>query len=180
MKEVTTGRRSFLKSTTAAVVGAVVVRPESVFGTPANSAPELGIIGCGGRGKYVGRFFDELTNARIVALSDPFEDRLQDTKSQFQKDNPRSYQGLESYEELIQSDVDAVVVATPCDLHSKMAVAALAAGKHIYCEKPLTHNVSEARILAKAAKEAGAEPDSASAASTPTGAGAAASTVGPQ
>jgi predicted dehydrogenase len=53
-----------------------------------------------------------------------------------------------------QKDIDAVVVGTPDHLHALVSMAAIQLGKHVYCEKPLTHSIHEARALAKAAREA--------------------------
>jgi hypothetical protein len=60
-------RRHFLKST----AGVLLLKPETAFSYQANSAVEIGIVGCGGRGNYVGNFFVEYTGAKVVALADP-------------------------------------------------------------------------------------------------------------
>ncbi|MFH1744336.1 MAG: Gfo/Idh/MocA family oxidoreductase, partial [bacterium] len=153
MKDIATGRRTFLKTATAAV-GAVIVKPGSVFGAPANSTPQLGIIGCGGRGKYVGRFFNELTDAKIVALSDPFEDRVEDAKGTFQEDNPRTYVGLESYKDLIQSDVDAVAITSPPYYHPAQVAKAVDAGKHVFMAKPVAVDAPGCLSIAESSRRA--------------------------
>ncbi len=61
-------RRGFIGTTGAAGAGLIFVKSESVRGTPANSAPGLGIIGCGGRGNHVGEEFVKNTDARVTAL----------------------------------------------------------------------------------------------------------------
>ena len=72
-------RRDFLKSTTtaAAAAGFMIVSPEAVRGTAANSAVQLGIIGCGGRGTSVASSMMENTNLRVAAIADVFQDRLE-------------------------------------------------------------------------------------------------------
>jgi len=67
-REAGQGRREFVK--TAAAAGLLILRPETVFGSQANSAVEVGLIGCGGRGNWISPFFPEYTGARIVALAD--------------------------------------------------------------------------------------------------------------
>lgn len=74
-----TERRDFLKTAGA---GFLILRPETAFGSQANSAIELGVIGCGGRGSWIAGLFQEHTGARIVALADPFQDRLDAARAQ--------------------------------------------------------------------------------------------------
>ena len=69
-------RRAFLKTAAATTAGLVIVKPESVRGAPANSSIRIGLIGCGGRGRFVSRFVPQHTNATVVALADPFKDRI--------------------------------------------------------------------------------------------------------
>ena len=69
-----TGRRHFLRSTAGSLL---VLRPETVFGTQANSALQLGVVGCGGRGNWIAGHFTEFTNTRVVALADAFRDPLE-------------------------------------------------------------------------------------------------------
>ena len=59
-------RRNFLQ----AAGGILLLKPQTVFGSQANSAVEVGIVGCGGRGNWIGKFFPEFAGARVVALAD--------------------------------------------------------------------------------------------------------------
>lgn len=149
-----TERRTFLKATTAAAVGMVGMRPESVFGAPANSSPQIGIIGCGGRGRYVGRFFLEVTDAKIVALMDPFADRLEQAKEMFEAHSPRTYRGVENCEALIESDVDGVVITSPPYYHPDQAAKTVDASKHVYMAKPVAVDVTGCLSIVESSRKA--------------------------
>jgi predicted dehydrogenase len=118
-------RRTFLSSSAAALAA----------GAQAQSVPiGAGIIGTGNRGSYVLRQVLATGGVKVTALCDIKPDRLDKAASAAARDNPVT---LRDYKELLsRSDVDAVHVATPCDLHVEMAIAALKAGKHVYLEKP--------------------------------------------
>lgn len=153
-----TKRRTFLKASAATATGMMGMKPESVFGAPANTAPQIGIIGCGGRGRYVGRFFHEITDARVLALTDPFSDRLQDMKSLFEAHSPfsyiRTYEGLRAYGDLIESGVDAVVLTSPPYYHPEQAAAAVDAGKHVFMAKPVAVDVAGCLSIAESSRKA--------------------------
>src|SRR5579862_1322192 len=102
-------RRDFFKT---AAGGILLLKPETVFGTQANSAVEVGLIGCGGRGNWIGAFFPEFAGARIVALADVIRERLDATQSSFKVDSARAYYGPDAYRRLIESKVDAVAIET--------------------------------------------------------------------
>jgi len=133
-----TGRRRFLESSAA---GMLLLGAKTVFGTQANSAIEIGVIGCGGRGVYIGGFFMEYTGARIVALADAFRDRMETIEQKLKLDSPRTYIGLDAYRELASSKLDAVVVESPPYFHPEHAAAAVAAGKHVFLAKPVAVDV---------------------------------------
>ncbi|HJY06721.1 MAG TPA: hypothetical protein VJ323_10400, partial [Bryobacteraceae bacterium] len=84
-------RRKFLQSSGA---GLLLLKPETVFGYQTNSAVEIGIVGCGGRGNYVGDFFVEYTGSRVVALADPVTQPLDETAQRWKVDSTRRYSGL--------------------------------------------------------------------------------------
>ena len=119
-------RRDFLKSTTtaAAAAGFMIVKPEAVRGTAANSAVQLGIIGCGGRGTSVASSMMENTNLRVAAIADLFQDRLDAGNQHFsdlaQKKNfsgiarRQLFRGPNGYLRLAESrHVDAVLISSP-------------------------------------------------------------------
>ncbi len=132
-----TARRRFL----ASAGGVLLLKPQTVFGTQANTALEVGIIGCGGRGIYVGGFFMEYAGARIVALADAFRDRAELLVQKLQLDSPRVHIGLNAYRELVNSKLDAVVIESPPYFHPEHAAGAVAAGKHVFLAKPVAVDV---------------------------------------
>jgi len=146
-------RRAFLQAATG---GVLVLKPETVFGTQANSAVEVGIVGCGGRGNWIGPFFPEYAGARIVALADVIRDHLDTTRQKFNVDASRAYYGPDAYKELAGSKLDAVIIETPPYFHPEQAAAAVDAGKHVFCAKPVAVDVPGCRSFqatgAKAAK----------------------------
>jgi predicted dehydrogenase len=130
----TVKRRKFLQSSGA---GLLLLKPETVFGYQANSAVEIGIVGCGGRGNYVGNFFVEYTGSRVVALADPIAQPLEETAQRWKVDSTRRYSGLDGYRKLAESKLDAVLVTSPPFFHPEQALAAAQAGKHVYLAKPV-------------------------------------------
>ena len=158
-------RRNFLKSSAATGVGLMFVPAASVFGTPANSSMGLGVIGCGGRGTYDTSVFVENTEVRLTALHDLFEDRLTSFKTRFAKtaeqkgyagvQSANLFRGAKAYERLVQSkDVDIVLVTSPPYFHPDHFEAAVAAGKHVYLEKPVSSDVAGAQRVIKAGRAA--------------------------
>ena len=132
------------------MAGATAVSASKVVG--ANDRVRLGLIGCGGRGRYVGGFMKEAPGAEFVAVADvyePFTERAREWAGG----------GAERYKDfrrlLERKDVDAVLVATPDHWHISAAVLACLAGKDVYVEKPVTHNVREGRAIIEAARRSG-------------------------
>ena len=113
-----------------------------------NAKLNIGAIGVGGRG---GGDLDAVSSENIVALCDIDANTLTGAANRFP--DAKKYA---DYRELIeQSNLDAVVIGTPDHHHAPATVRALRRGLHVYCEKPLTHTVHEARIVAALAKEKG-------------------------
>jgi myo-inositol 2-dehydrogenase / D-chiro-inositol 1-dehydrogenase len=147
------GRRSFLGS---AAGGLLVLKPETVFGSQANSTIELGIIGAGGRGVWIGEHFREHTLTRIAAYADPFQDRLETAGQKYSVERSRLYRGVNGYKELLASRVDAVAIESPPYFHPDQVSDSLAAGKHILLAKPAAVDVAGCmRILADGEKAKG-------------------------
>ena len=158
-----THRRTFLKQA-AALSAFSIISPRLVFGTQQNSAIRIGIIGCGSRGTAVITSMLEHTNTSIVAMADIFADQLQKAKPAFDKLNTAKgfpaikagnvYQGSKAYMRLIENkDVDAVLISSPAYTHPEFLEAAVAGGKHVYCEKPVATDVAGCDRIVKAGEK---------------------------
>ena len=150
------GRRRFLAATATAASFAVL-KPQLVFGAEANSALEIGLIGCGGRGGWIANMFEETGKYRLVACADYFKDRVDATGSKFKIDPARRYTGLSGYKRLLDSQLDAVVIETPPYFHPEQAAAAVDAGKHVFLAKPIAVDVPGCMTIADAGKRATAK-----------------------
>ncbi len=144
-------RRDFLKS--AAAAGAMVVAIEAAAqpAKPAAGAPlTLGVIGAGAWGKHILRQLSKLKAVQVKAVCDSSEVALKAGSALVP-----GATGLTDYRRLLDDkSVAAVVIASPTPQHKAMALDALAAGKHVYCEAPLAHTIEDARAIAVAAKAA--------------------------
>jgi len=151
MPENESHRRSFLKT---AATGILILKPATVFGSQANSNVEVGLIGCGGRGNWIGPFFPEHTGARVVALADVVKDHLDGTAATFKVAASRAYYGPDAGRQLAQSALDAVVIETPTYYHAEQALAAVDAGKHVYMAKPVAVDVPGCQSVLASGKKA--------------------------
>ena len=149
------GRRDFLKTTMATAAGWTIVKPSAVRGSQANSRLELGVIGCGGRGRFVGRLFQEHTNTKVVAAHDYFADRVQKFGDELSVDAAARFTDLDGYKRLIDLKLDAVAVESPPYFHPEQAIAVLQAGKHLYLAKPMAVDVAGCLAIERAVKAAG-------------------------
>ena len=156
-------RRDFAKAG-AAAAGLVLVKPGSVYGAPANSRLNLGLIGAGGRGSHDAGVFIRSTNTQMVAVADAFQDRLDAAKTKFDDinegrgfpkvDRKRLYLGMDAYQDLLASGVDVVVVTSPPYYHPLHIEAAVDAGVSVYSEKPVATDVVGAKRVIEAGKKA--------------------------
>ena len=144
-------RRDFVKT---AAAGLLILKPATVFGSQANSAVEVGLIGCGGRGNWLAPFFPEYTGARIVALADVVQEHLDSTGKTLKVDGSRAYYGPEAYKELAHSKLDAVIIETPPIYHPLHAEEAVKAGKHVFCAKPIAVDVPGCQSFQASGKQA--------------------------
>ncbi|MEK7406474.1 MAG: Gfo/Idh/MocA family oxidoreductase [Acidobacteriota bacterium] len=140
-------RRKF----STAGAGLLLCPARLAFGTAANSAITLGIIGSGGRGAGVGGLFARHDVVRITALCDLFQDRLEEARRNLNLGAPELFR---DYRDLLASAVDAVLIATPPFRHPEHFEAAVQAGKHIYLEKPVGVDVAGCRRVIAAARAA--------------------------
>jgi predicted dehydrogenase len=122
-----------------------------VRGSAANSAVTVGLIGSGSRGTYVAGLLARNTPARVVALCDVFDEKMERAKKSIGIENPKLYQ---DFHKLLASDVDAVIIATPVFLHPEHFEAAVKSGKHIYIEKPAATDVEGCKRIIRMADSA--------------------------
>lgn len=153
-------RRDFFGAAGLAVIGARLAR-----GSQANSAVRVGLLGCGGRGTADATSMMTNAGARVTALADLFDDQLERARQHFDElvaqqgvagiDAGQIFRGPHAFEEIARSrEVDAVVIATPPYFHPQHLEAAIAAGKHVYCEKPVAVDVPGTRRVLEAGKKA--------------------------
>ena len=143
-------RRAFVQSVAGAGAASLLSMPAFTYKNivGANDRLNIGVIGVGGRGAGD---LAGVAGENIVALCDVSETTLNAAANGF----PQAKKFFD-YRELLEMDrLDAVVVATPDHHHAPATVRALNRGLHVYCEKPLTHTVAEARQIAKLAKQKG-------------------------
>jgi predicted dehydrogenase len=139
-------RRNLLAGTTFAIVS-----PQAVRGFQANSKISVGLIGSGGRGSYDASIVNADPRARVTALCDLYDDRLETATQKIKAAGPKVYKDFEKL--LASPDIDAVVIATPPFEHPRMLEAAVQAGKHVYCEKPAGVDIEGVkRVIATARK----------------------------
>ena len=143
----TVTRRQFLKTTAAASLGTCLA-PAVLRGRNLNDRMRIAIIGCGRRGAINMRSVEA---EDIVALCDVDETHIEVAAKQYPKAHKfRDFRKMFEHPDIF----DAVVVSTCEHTHAFATLPALQLGKHVYCEKPLTHNVYEARVIREAAAEA--------------------------
>jgi predicted dehydrogenase len=147
-------RRAFLKT---AATGVLILKPETVFGTQANSTVEVGLVGCGGRGNWIAPFFPEFTGARVVAVADVIRKHLDATSEKLKVDSSRAYHGPDAYRELAASKLDAVVIETPPLYHPQHAKAAVDAGRHVFLAKPVAVDVPGCKDILESGRQAAAK-----------------------
>ena len=143
-------RRHFLQVAGAAGVGALGF-PAILRSANVGNKLNIAVIGCGGRGASD---WGEMTGENIMALCDVNEKNLLAAAAKCPNAKHfRDYRKM--YDTLKDSDFDAICVATTEHTHAFVTLPALKRKKHVYCEKPLTRDVHEARIITEAAKAAG-------------------------
>ncbi|WP_025763165.1 Gfo/Idh/MocA family protein [Dyadobacter tibetensis] len=147
-------RRDFLQKSTAAALGSFFIVPRHVLGkgfTAPSDKLNLAAVGVGGKG------FSDITNAwnngaeNVVALCDVDFNYGKKCFDKFPA--AKQYKDYRKMLQEMDKDIDAVVISTPDHTHAVIAMAAMQAGKHVYVQKPLTHDIYEARKLTEAARQ---------------------------
>jgi len=131
------------------VVQAAAFLPlQTVRGSAQNSAIKVGLIGAGSRGSYTASMVAKNPRARISAICDVVDENIAKAKARTASPHAKAFK---NYQDLLASDVDAVMIATPVYLHPEQFEAAVKSGKHIYMEKPAGLDVAGCKRVMKAA-----------------------------
>ncbi len=147
-------RRAMMHTVIASAVAPLVV-PSRLLGgdeAPSNML-QVGVVGTGGKAWGGAINLANHCNCRIRALCDPARAHMDRYRNHFNVGQEHCYT---DFRELLQlEDIDAVLIATPDHWHALNTIAAAQAGKHIYCEKPLTNTIAEGQAVVRAVKESG-------------------------
>ncbi|MCC6860210.1 MAG: Gfo/Idh/MocA family oxidoreductase [Bryobacterales bacterium] len=158
--QTTVSRRAFVSAGAFAII-----RPELVRGSQRNSAVRMALFGCGGRGTGVASSFSTVTAAQYVALGDLFQEQTERSQSLINTAASKAgkapinsgmlFHGLNSLERLLAlKEVDAIHIATPPYFHPEHLEACVAAGRHVYMEKPVAVDVPGAKRVMRAGERA--------------------------
>jgi predicted dehydrogenase len=143
-------RRDFIKTTLAGAAGATALSAAAQTANPVEGPVRLGIVGAGIRGLEL---MQAALNAggKIIAVCDLYDGHLRRAQ-EIQANTPTT----KDYREIVnRKDIDAVICATSDHWHAPVAIAAMKAGKDVYCEKPMAHSIPEALEMARVSKETG-------------------------
>ncbi len=150
MEKVKISRRQFV-ATGSALAGSLVLGhlPAGATASKAATNLNLAVIGTGARGAWAVKVARDVPGIRIVACCDILPANLEQGLALAHE----HAKGYADYRKLLENkDIDAVVIATPLHLHHAMAVDAIDAGKHVYCEKTMTYDIPQSLSLAKKAQ----------------------------
>jgi predicted dehydrogenase len=161
-------RRDFLRTSTAAAAAGLAGSLAAPLGVHAAGSDVLrvGLIGCGGRGTgAAAQALRADKNVQLVAMGDVFEDRLESSLATLEKDEEiaakiavkpdHRFVGFNAYKDLIGSGVDVVLLCTPPHFRPAHLQAAVAAGKHVFAEKPVAVDAPGVRSVLATCQEAG-------------------------
>src|SRR5215217_6969921 len=155
-------RRSFLTDAARAAIGATIIptiitakdrersaeeikRPQQYY--TANDQIQIALIGSGGMGVADTTTALTVPGIKLVAVCDLYDGRLAEAQKRWGSDIAIT----RDYREILErKDVDAVIIATPDHWHKDISVAAMNKGKHVYCEKPMVHDISEGAAVVEA------------------------------
>src|SRR5436190_7873732 len=164
-----TSRRAFLKTSTAAALGSALSSP-LILGTKSSAASpgdtiKVGLIGCGGRGSGAAKqALNADKNVILTSMGDAFQDRLKSSLDALKSDPEvgekvnvkpdNCFIGLDACQKVLESGVDVVILATPPGFRPAHLKAAIAADKHVFCEKPMATDAPGVRSVLETVAEA--------------------------
>jgi len=147
-------RRTFLKTAVAATAAGFTIVPRYVLGgdgvTPPSEKLNIAGIGVGAQGAVV---LKDVADQNVGVLVDVDYKKAAGTFKTYP--TARVFKDYRVMLDKVGKSIDAVVIATPDHMHAPISMAAMRAGKHVYCEKPMAHSIEEARVMTRFAKEKG-------------------------
>jgi predicted dehydrogenase len=149
-----TTRRNFLKNTSIAGAGLLATPNFQIFKGSPNEKIRIGAIGTNSRGFFLAKMFAQLPNIEVGYVCDVDSKVVEKTIAEIEKVTGKKPQGFTDMRKMLEvKDLDATFVATPDHWHAPAALLSVKAGKHVYLEKPCSHNPNEGEILVQAAKK---------------------------
>jgi predicted dehydrogenase len=140
-------RRSFLAQSAAAAAGLAAFGVAAVNAIGANDTINIGLIGTGGRTRHLMKALAQIPKVRMAAVCDIWEVHLEAGRKMA---DPKAFATRHYKEILDRKDIDVVLIGSPDHWHVPMTIDACAAGKDVYVEKPLTHNLEEGASVIEA------------------------------
>jgi len=149
-------RRQFITTSLTTAAAFTLIKPSLVRGTETNSKIRLGLIGCGGRGKWIADLFAAHGGYQIAGAADYFQERADAVATKHQLTPKQTFTGLKCAEKMIaKGGLDAVAIISPPYFHPEQAAAAVTAGLHVYLAKPLAVDVPGCLAIRKTGLDAG-------------------------
>eukprot|EP01035_Chromulina_nebulosa_P044263 gene44263-59943_t len=155
-------RRDFVRLSAASLGAAALTSaavPRVLGATAGSDRIRVGVVGCGGRGPAAAQnCLDSAPGVEIVALGDLFPWQVESAKKKLKLTNVQGFSGFDAYQKVIDAGIDLVILATPPGFRPVHFAAAVAAGKHVFIEKPVAvdpvgvRSVIESARLAKEKK----------------------------
>ncbi|MCA1901177.1 MAG: Gfo/Idh/MocA family oxidoreductase [Candidatus Hydrogenedens sp.] len=146
-------RRDFIKSTVVMASAINILPSRIVFGSEANEKVKLGLIGCGGRGRWIAHLFEKNAPFEITAVHDVFRKRAKRVAEECNVPDSKIFVGLNGYKDLLEADVEAVAIESPPYFHPEQVLSAVAKGKHVYLAKPIAVDVNGCLSLIDVSKK---------------------------
>ncbi|HOQ31422.1 MAG TPA: Gfo/Idh/MocA family oxidoreductase [Candidatus Hydrogenedens sp.] len=134
-------RREFIKTVALGTGAITLLSPRVVFGSETNEKIKLGLIGCGGRGRWIAHLFEKNAPFKITAVHDVFRKRAMRVAEECHVAESNVFVGLDGYKQLLETDIEAVAIESPPYFHPQQVLSAIEKGKHVYLAKPIAVDV---------------------------------------
>ncbi len=150
-------RRRFIQASTAGAAVFAASASTTAKSRSPNAKMRIGFIGVGGRSQsHVDSALELLDKVELAAVCDVYKSNLNRTAAKIESKSGKRPTSTGDYRDILaDNSIDAVVISTPDHWHARQTIDAFKAGKHVYCEKPMTHTVEEALAVMKAWQESG-------------------------